>query len=200
MKTRIYLVILSLLACSLLLGQVYAKNDKGRDKPGQDDEDRIELKNKGEGSTQKYAYQYKGKYKNFEGNNHYKRFYFRGKYYPFNDYYNLYYQESNAYTFEGRYPRHNDVFIFSDRYGNEFDLYVEPVEKLPAIFTGYSLKPGHTYEVKIRSVKMYPSPDEVRAKLTLSFDWGVLQLEKGGYFDLHSSPQLINCKGKLYIK
>jgi hypothetical protein len=200
MKTRIYLIIIALIAVSMLTAQVYAKNDNGRKKPKSDTEDKIELRSADDGNSQNYIYVYKGKYKNFDDDNHVKRFYFRGKYYPFQEYYGLYYQESNAYTYEGSYGRNGNIFIFTDRYGNEFDLYVRQVEKLPPMYNGYPLKYGHTYELKLRPEKFYPARESMKVGVSLNFGWGVLHMEKEGYYDLHNSPNLINHRGKLYIK
>ena len=145
-------------------------------------------------------YRYRGPYKNFRNYQHDNRYYYRGRYYSFHDYYKLYYPESNVFYFVGTYGPHDNIFVFVDKYGNEFDLYIKPVRRLPMWFRGSALRPGYGYRMKLNPVRYYPPESKFRVGLTLSFGWGVLQMEKGNYFALHTSPYLINYGGRLYYR
>jgi hypothetical protein len=199
MKTRIYLALIALLGLSLFAAPVYGQNDNNRRRHPQDNNKREQMQRDNNSNQQKYVYKYKGHYRNFDNDRHANRFYFRGKYYSFPEYYGLYNRESNAYTFEGSYGDFGNVYIFTDRYGNELDLYVKPVKMLPRYFKGYPLRMGYTYDIKIVPEQVYVSPDQVKTDLRLSFGWGVIHLSKGGYFDLFTSPHLINYRGQLYV-
>lgn len=197
---RLFTLITLLVALSLIApGHLYSKKNKknyGNNKAKNDYEQTKYDTNK---NPNNHSYSYHGQYKNFNDNNHHNRYFYHDKYYNFHDYYTFYRTESNVFTYEGAYERHGDVFIFSDRYGNEFDLYVKPVSRVSRRFKGYPLQPGDSYNIVVRPTKMYPEPSELRVGINFSFGWGNLSLQNNQYFDMYTAPGLTNIDGRLYI-
>jgi hypothetical protein len=105
-----------------------------------------------------------------------------------------------VFSYAGNYGKQPNIFIFHDRYGNEFPLYLKPAKRLPWFFRGYPLRSGYGYKMKIKPVKYYPEPEEARAGLYLPFGWGNLTLVNGRYYEMHTSPYLINYNGRLYSR
>jgi hypothetical protein len=151
------------------------------------------------GNVNKYYYSYKGPYKNFKNNNHRNRYFYRGKYYNFKDYYRNYSSESNVYAYKGTYGKNKDIFIFNDRYGNEFDLYYKPVSRTPAWLQRNTLQVGKSYTFPLRTARMYPTATQIKTASYLPFGWGNVMLQNGKYYELHSAPGIVNVGGKLYI-
>lgn len=194
----IYFSALIFLALSLFVPSgVYGKNKNkiGNNKAKNDFEQAQQSKHNSD-----HRYEYRGQYKNFNDNNHKNRYYYHGNYYNFHDYYRYYRSEENVFTYEGAYERHGDVFIFSDRYGNEFDLYVKPVSYVSKRFRGYPIYPGNTYNIRLNPTKMYPAPSELRVGISFAFGWGNLVLQENRYFDMYTAPELVNLNGRLYIR
>jgi hypothetical protein len=146
-----------------------------------------------------YRYQYHGQYHNFNDYDHDRRYFYNGEYYNFDDYYNFYLNEEDSFTYEGTYDKYPNVFIFTDKYGNEFDLYIKPVMLLSKWFTGYPMQPGETYLMLIRPYRYYAPLTDISGGLSFSFGWGNLALQNNRYYDLFNSPELINYDGQLYI-
>jgi hypothetical protein len=147
-----------------------------------------------------YSYKYRGKYRNFRNYNHANRYYYNGGYYNFDDYYRHYSRDNNEFTYEGSYGRHSDIFIFSDRYGNEFDLYLKPVNRAPIWFKVSPIGIGRPYHLRVKPARYYPNSDEIQGKLNLQFGWGNLTIQNGKYIEMHSAPELINIRGRVYIR
>ncbi len=206
MKLIHYFALTTLLAALFFLtpGDVFGKNNKGDNKDNNNKgNNKVEQKyqnNDNNNNNKPHNYSYNGHYKNFDNNNHSNRYYYNGNYYNFHDYYHYYRTEKNEFTYEGSYERHGDIFIFSDRYGNEFDLYVKPVSQVSRRFRGYPMQPGDTYNIKINPTRMYPRSDELRVGINFSFGWGNLSLQDNSYFDMYTAPELVNINGRLYIR
>jgi hypothetical protein len=146
-------------------------------------------------------YQYRGKYRNFRNYNHTNRYYYGGHYYNFDDYWRYYSRENdNYYTYEGAYRRHGNFFIFTDRYGNEFVLYLKPIKRAPLWYHVVPVSYGRNYYIKLRPERYYPTPDEISLGLNLNFGWGNISFQNTKYIDVQSAPELINVKGRLYIR
>jgi hypothetical protein len=107
---------------------------------------------------------------------------------------------NNGYVYEGAFEQNDDVFIFTDRSGDEFDLYLEPINRISKRFNGYPLKPGRAYNIRISETKMYPKPDERKQDNTLTFKWGTKVLTDDKYYVMYTSPDLFNYQGQLYEK
>jgi len=215
MKLRHYLSLIIVLAAFLFASQAFGKNNgndnknkkknqenknsnqQQQSKPQVNQNNNKQHQNKADYTHERH-YTYKGKYQNFKNNNHHNRYYFHGKYYNFKDYYRNYSHENNLYTFEGTYGKHGNIFIFSDRYGNEFDVYLKPVHSPPGWSKGRPLKVGKSYKMRIYPTRMYPTSDELRVGLGLSFGWGNLTLTNGKYYDMFIAPQAVNVGGRLY--
>jgi hypothetical protein len=147
-----------------------------------------------------YSYKYRGQYRNFRNYNHTNRYFYRGSYYDFDDYYSRYSRENNVFTYEGSYGRRGNLFIFSDRYGNEFDLYLKPMNRAPIWVKVAPLRVGNPYRLRIKPARYYPSSDEMRVGINLQFSWGNLTLQNNKYYDMHTAPELINIRGRIYRK
>jgi hypothetical protein len=145
-------------------------------------------------------YQYRGRYRNFRNFNHGNRYYYGGNYYNFDDYYRHYSHENYGFIYEGSYRRHNNFFIFTDRYGNEFDLYLKPYKRTPFWFRGSPLQLGRPYHMRMKPTRYYATPDEMRIGLNLNFGWGNVTLQNRRYVDMQTAPELVNIRGRLYIR
>jgi hypothetical protein len=108
--------------------------------------------------------------------------------------------EDNGLTYMGRYEHHGDIFIFENRDGKEFDLYIQPMRRPPRWFRGYPIETGNSYDINIRETKMYPGADEVHAGVSLNFEWGNLTLENGRYYRMYTTSDLVNIRGRLYMR
>jgi hypothetical protein len=145
-------------------------------------------------------YEYRGRYRNFRNYNHTNRYFYGGNYYNFDDYYRHYSREGNVFTYEGAYRRHGNFFIFTDKYGNEFELYLKPVNRVPLWLKAKPLQYGRPYHISLKPTRYYATPDEMRIGLTLNFGWGNLSLQNTKYVDMQTAPELINVRGRLYIR
>ena len=204
MKFMHYLSLISLITAGLFITPINAKPHKGDNNARYRQEN--EKRNTQQQSDNKnndgksHRYEYRGQYKNFNDNNHQNRYYYHGNYYNFHDYYTYYKTEDNSYTYEGPYERHGNIFIFSDRYGNEFDLYVKPVSAASRWFKGYRIYPGDTYDIRVSPARMYPAASELRTGINFSFGWGNLTLQNNQYFDMYTAPELVNVNGQLFMR
>jgi hypothetical protein len=150
------------------------------------------------GNINKHIYTYQGHYKNFKNNNHLNRYYYKGKYYNFKNYYTYYSRDNNAFYYQGGYARHGNIFVFTDAYGNEFDTYLKPVYRSPGWLVGRSLEAGNSYKIRMTPARVYPGSYELSLGKSLPFGWGNLTLQNDRYYDMYTTPHLVNVNGRLY--
>jgi hypothetical protein len=173
--------------------------NKGQ-KEQNNDEYNYEYASKDDATDKPQSYQYHGHYTNFANTNHQKRYYYKGKYYNFNDYSNQYKNEGNTFTYEGPYVDHVGIFIFTDNYGNEFDLFLKPQKGTPRPGKTHELRIGEKYHFVLSPQRMYPPKAEKREGMTYVFSWGNMPLKENKYFDMFTAPVLFNFNGNLYVK
>jgi hypothetical protein len=105
-----------------------------------------------------------------------------------------------GFTYQGAYGEYGDIFVFTDRNGKEYDLYVQHLRKPGKWFKGFPLREGDSYDFAIAQTKMYPRPEELKVGLRLNFKWGSVTMQKGNYYRMYTSPDLVNIRGELYFR